>query len=63
MTGQKTGSEAHMVARETSIEERTIGVGPYQVGSKVGRVVARVSTMLWRRQMDIIFTLLWVRHQ
>lgn len=34
-TGQNTGSEAHIVATSTSRAARTIGVGPYQVGSNL----------------------------
>lgn len=38
MTGQKTGRDAQIAARLTSIELRTIGVVPYHVGSNVGEV-------------------------
>lgn len=34
-TGQNTGSEAQIVATSTSRAARTIGVGPYQVGSNL----------------------------
>lgn len=56
-TGQNTGSAAHIVATSTSRAARTIGVGPYQVGSNVGEVAARVSTIEARRQMEKILAL------
>ena len=56
-TGQNTGSEAQIVATSTSRAARTIGVGPYQVGSNVGVVVARVSTIAASRQMENILAL------
>lgn len=55
--GQNTGREAHIVASWISITESTIGAGPYQEGSKVGDVVARLSISVIRRTTEQTFTL------
>lgn len=57
--GQKTGRDAHIVARLTSNADSTMGELPYQVGSKVGDVAARFSTKEMRRNIEQMFTL-WV---
>lgn len=50
--GQNTGSDAMVVAMLTSRIESTIGVDAYQLGSKVGHVVALCSTRETRRTME-----------
>lgn len=55
--GQKTGRDAQIVARCTSSADRTMGVHPYQLGSKVGYVPAWVSMRAIRRSTEHTFTL------
>lgn len=50
--GQNTGREATTVARSTSRIERMQVYAPYQLGSKVGDVVARVWTIRMNRIME-----------
>lgn len=56
-TGQNTGRAAQMVATSTSRAARTMGVDPYQVGSKPGYVVARVFIIDARRHIEKMLAL------
>lgn len=56
-TGQNTGTEAHMLAISTSMADKIMLMGEYQVGSNVGYVAARCSTSVASRQMEMHTTL------
>lgn len=58
MMGQNTGREAHMMDRFISMQDKTTGALPYQLGSKVGAVPAWLSTRLMRRKMEQMLTLI-----
>lgn len=63
MTGQNTGSDAHIVAKFTSSTDNTAGTHPYQDGSSVGEVAARLFTMETSRQMEQALTLLFCQNR
>lgn len=56
-TGQNMGTQAHILPAHCSIEPRIALPGPYQVGSKVGYVVALCCIVTASLQAEIVVAL------